>query len=127
MPNLQHDPQNPTDLLDQPIAAGDVVAWGTVYGRSPAICVARIEKIRFITKHGKSYGSNVECAQHLAEDYQLVLRPIKSTGDVTWIDSLGEKSWVLQSDVDADPDRYTAKTKTIHHVKNIVKIDPSLV
>jgi hypothetical protein len=127
VPNLQHDPQNPSDLLGQPIAVGDVVAWGTVWGRSPALCVARIEKIRFVTKNGDKFDKNVECSQQAAEDYQLVLRPIKSTGDVTWIDSLGEKSWVRQEDVDANPDRYEAKTKTIHHVKNIVKLDPSLV
>lgn len=126
MPNLQHDPQNPSDLLGQPIAEGDVVAWGTVWGRSPALCVATIEKIRFIQKPQYG-GKSVEVAQPLANDYQLVLRPIKSTGDVTWIDKLGEKSYVRQADVDADPGRYDAKLKTIQHVKNIVKIDPTLV
>lgn len=123
MPNLDHDPQNPTDLLDRPIAAGDIVAWGTVWGKSPALCVAKIERIRFIRKDN-SYGKAIEVEQAMATDYQLVLRPIKSTGDVTWVDKTGQDKYVRQSDVDADPTRYEAKTKTIQHVKNVVLLQP---
>lgn len=123
MPNLAHDAQNPTDLLDHPIAAGDTVAWGTTWGRSPALCIARIEKIRFIKKSCRETDyKNVEVEQQFADDYQLVLRPIKSTGDVTWIDTLGEKRYVSTKDQESDPARYEAKLKTIHHVKNIVKV-----
>lgn len=124
MPNLQHDPQNPTDLLDRPIAVGDIVAWGTTYGRSPALCVGRLEKIRFVTRHGKGYGPAQECPQAQAEDYTLRVRPIKSTGLVSATDKLGDNSWPSAQDILADPDRYEIKVKTIKLVKNIVKLEP---
>jgi hypothetical protein len=33
VPNLDYDPRNPSDLLGRPIKPGDIVAWGTTYGR----------------------------------------------------------------------------------------------
>lgn len=118
MPNLEHDPQNPTDLLDNPIAVGDTVAWGTTWGRSPALCIAKIEKIRFIAKADYK---NVEVPQHMADDYQLVLRPIKSTGSITWFKADGEE-YREYRDGPIPADQLTAKTKTIQHVKNVVKL-----
>jgi hypothetical protein len=129
MPNLEHDPQNPTDLLDRPIAVGDIVAWGTTWGKSPALCVAHIERIRFIRKGGSwnSYSGNVEVPQQQADDYQLVLRPIKSTGRVSVKDLAdpSRSSWQIDlGEIRDDPGRFEVKTKTVHHVKNIVKLEP---
>lgn len=115
MPNLQHDAKNPTDLLGRPITNGDIVAWGTTFSRSPAICVARIAKIRFIQKacSENSY-KTTEVAQQFADDYQLQLVPIISTG------TMGNTKW--------DPEARTyvpciPKLKTVHIVKNVVKLD----
>lgn len=119
MPNLDHDAQNPTDLMDRPIAEGDIVAWGTTYGRSPALCVARIHKIRFIQR-GKHGIHNIEVEQALADDYQLILEPIKSTGSVT-------NSTFRRDPVDGRWKSFPLekpKLKTIHLVKNIVKLEP---
>jgi hypothetical protein len=126
MPNLDHDPQNPTDLMGRPIKPGDVVAWGTTYGRSAALAVCVIEKIRFITKeNGESWGKNIEVEQWQATDYQLILRPIKSTG------SVDDKEYVPDGFVDPDTGetryfrkRDKAKTKTVQLVKNVVKLEP---
>lgn len=125
MPNLDYDPQNPTDLLGQPIAEGDYVAWGSTWGRSPALCVAVIEKIRFTREDPRPgrYGK-IEVPQDQAESYTLRLRPIRTTGWATWIDTTGEKLWVRDDDeVLLDPDRYEAKSKTVQLVKNVVKLD----
>jgi len=113
MPNLDHDPQNPTDLLGQPIAEGDIVAWGTTFGRSAALCVAEIEKIRFTRKVNYE---NAECAQADAEDYQLRLRPIKSTGSVT-----GSKFHHVRDGVSYH-EPIIPKGKLITLVKNVVKL-----
>lgn len=124
MPNLSHDPQNPTDLLGRPIKAGDIVAWGTTYGRSAALCVAEIERIRFVHKpSGNSWDKNVECDQAIADDYQLVLRPIKSTGSVTLIKPDGGeyREWV---DGPTPPPGTRGKAKTVQLVKNVVKLEP---
>jgi hypothetical protein len=124
MPNLDHDPQNPTDLLGRPIDVGDIVAWGTTYGRSAALAVCVIEKIRFIRKEiGRVYDKNIECDQSIAEDYQLVLRPIKSTGGTTWIKPDGEE-YREYRDGPVMPPGTKAKPKTVHLVKNVVKLEP---
>lgn len=125
MPNLDHDPKNPTDLLDRPIAAGDIVAWGTTYGRSPAIAVCRIERIRFIRKkYGERWGDNEECTQDQAEDYQLVLKPIKSTGYVT--DSEYVPGGFFENGEQKFFRSVPPKNKTIKLVKNVVKIGQPL-
>jgi hypothetical protein len=124
MPNLDHDPQNPTDLLGRPLAAGDIVAWGTTWGRSAALCVAEVEKIRFIAKDPGSWsGHNVEVPQHLAEDYQLILRPIKSTGSVTLIKPDGEE-YLEYRDGPTPPPGTKGKAKNVKLVKNVVKLEP---
>jgi hypothetical protein len=105
MPNLDHDPQNPTDLLDRPIAVGDIVAWGTTYGKSPAVAVCRIEKIRFFYKPDP-WGPTIECDQAAALDYQLVVKLIKTTG------SEGYGSGPRKS------------LRNIKLVKNVVKLEP---
>ena len=126
MPNLNYDPQNPTDLLDRPIAEGDVVAWGTTYGRSAALAVCVIEKIRFYrTVNSGAYSTKrVTCPQGAAEGYTLRLRPIKSTGRVTdeeyvpggIIDpETGERKFFRKLD--------KAKSKTVLLVKNVVKLE----
>ncbi len=126
MPNLSSDPQNPSDLLGQPIAVGDIVAWGTTYGRSAAICVAEIVKIRFIRKSGEwnSYNGNKEVDQAQADAYTLQLRPIKSTGSVTWLDNATGKE-LYDWRPDFNPAQAVAKIKSVRHVKNIVKLDPA--
>lgn len=134
MPNLDHDPQNPTDLLGRPIAEGDVVAWGTTHGRSAALCVAVIDKIRFIQTACLGNGwKNREVPQSMADDYTLRLRPLKSTGSVSTIDKRpgaprpsGSTStrWILDEDIADEPDRYEVKTKSVQLVKNIVKLEP---
>lgn len=128
MPNLEHDPQNPTDLLDRPIAPGDIVAWGTTYGKSAALCIARIVRIRFIkTSCRETNYTNVEVDQIHADDYQLVLEPLKSTGRVTWIDSQDptRSSWSIRDEeVKRNPSRYGTKKKTIQHVKNVCLLEP---
>lgn len=102
MPNLTHDPMNPTDLMDRPIHVGDIVAWGTTYGRSPAVAVARIKKIRFVKNACSDTGwKRREVPQHLADDYTLQLEIIRSTGYV-----------------------HGNKIKTVLIVKNIVKLEP---
>lgn len=81
------------------------------------MCIAKIERIRFFYRDGLA-GKNVECPQDIAEDYQLVLRPMKSTGDITWIKPDGSeyRSW---RDGEMPPGT-EAKLKTIQHVKNVV-------
>lgn len=124
MPNLGYDPQNPTDLLGQPIEVGDYVAWGSTWGRSPALGVAVIEKIRFTRDDPRPgrYGK-VECPKDQAESYTLRLRPIRTTGWATWMDKTGEERWVRESEVLLDPERYEAKSKTVQLVKNVVRLD----
>lgn len=121
MPNLKYDPQNPTDLLDQPIEPGDIVAWGTTFGRSPAVCVAVIEDIVFKRQVGYK---NVKCPRQVAEKYTLRLRPLKTTGDITYINrATGMEHWSLR-DGD-DPADFTTKTKTVQVVRNVVKLTDS--
>lgn len=119
MPNLDYDPKNPTDLMGRTIADGDIVAWGTTWGRSPAVCVAEIDKILFKRKAigcGPWGGDKwEECAQQDAEKYQLRLRPIKTTGDMSYESG----HWRGPA---SDQDR--PKTKTIHLVQNVVKLVP---
>lgn len=127
MPNLDHNPKNPSDLLGRPIHEGDIVGWGTLYGRSPGLAVCVIEKIRFIRKAppGNWRVVNEECTQAQAEDYQLRLRPLKSTGHVSYIDqATGKSVWSIPSG--ADPKQFKAKTVTVKLVKNVVKIGLSL-
>lgn len=121
MPNLNYDPKNPTDLEGTPIQEGDKIAWGCTYGRSPALCIGIIEKINFTTRYG-GHGKSYPCAQHEAERYTIRIRPLISTGNITWLDKTGQDRYVRQSDVDADPGRYEAKTTTILVVKNVVKL-----
>lgn len=107
MPNLDHDPRNPTDLLGRSIAVGDIVAWGTTWGRSAAVAVCRIEKIRFIKKACRETDwKNREVDQSIADDYTLLLDMIKTTG---W-ESSGANG--------------TSKFKSVKLVKNIVKLEP---
>lgn len=98
------------------------MAWGTTWGRSPALCIAKIAKIRYFTRHGSSYGSTKECDRARAEGYHLVLEPIKSTGDVTFYreDGTEYREYV---DGPADQHKLTAKHKTIKHVKNVVLLE----
>lgn len=138
MPNLDHDPKNPTDLLDRPIKEGDIVAWGTTYGRSAGLCVARIEKIRFVRT---VYSKRIECRQDEADDYTLSLRPLKSTGsvthrhiptgrDVTYFHSLKSFAYWDRSRpeggrcVSVPESELEAKLKTVQLVKNVVKLEP---
>lgn len=131
MPNLEKDPRNPTDLLGQPIADGDIVAWGTNFNQSAAICVAVIEKIQFTRPKvpGSSYSGNEKCERHQAEDYYLRLRPLHGTNSVTWIYApTGQDEWRVRRDPvvpdrrDA-PEQYIAKTVTVKLVKNVIKLD----
>lgn len=122
MPNLNYDPQNPTDLLGRPISEGDYVAWGTTYGRSPAVAVCKITKIRFFAEQG--YGKRVECPQQFATGYTLRLLPIKSTGSVS-------KNTEYVSGGFKEPDGSISyfrdlggvKEKTVQLVKNVVKLE----
>lgn len=126
MPNLDHDPQNPTDLLDRPIKVGDIVAWGTTWGRSPAVAVARIHKIRFIAKdNGKSWGKNIEVPQKMAEDYQLVLEVIKSTGSVSYPTQYHPNGYTRPDGSIGYFEQLSdkPKLKTIQLVKNVVKLE----
>lgn len=121
MPNLYYDPTNPTDLLDRPIAEGDIVAWGTSASRSLALCIATIEKIRYTCVVQTSDGAKeIECTQAAAEKYTLRLKPIKSTG------------WITDSRFIYDPVAKKghheklqggAKVKTVYLVKNVVKLE----
>lgn len=130
MPNLGHDPKNPTDLLERPIKPGDIVAWGTTYGRSAALAVCRIERIRFIKPRYGTHGENVECPQDEATDYQLVLRPIKSTGFITDTEPVHVPEGYTY--VRPDGTSFTShwrtvpldkpKTKNVKLVKNVVLI-----
>ena len=100
------------------------MAWGTNYGRSAALCIAVIEKIRYHAENPDGYGPLVEVDDPaLASGYKLVLRPIKSTGRVSYIDTVtGSREW-RQNVIERDPDRYRADTKMVTHVKNVVKLD----
>lgn len=128
MPNLDHDPKNPTDLLGRPIKVDDIVAWGITRGTSGAgICVARIDKIRFIrpAPPGNWRVVNVECPQHLAEDYTLRVQPLVSTGHITYKHKFGGKDeWRYNDAVKANPNEYETKPVTVKLVKNIVLLEP---
>jgi hypothetical protein len=140
LPNLTHDSQNVTDLLGQPLADGDVVAWGTTFAKSAALCVAELVRIRFIAPDPTGRRRNIEVPQLAAEDYQFVLRPIKSTGSTTrrhrdtdaqetgrgpdyvpYTHYPNSGGYGRHVDYD-DPTKWTWKTKTIQHVKNVVKL-----
>lgn len=105
------------------MSEGDVVAWGTTWGRSPALCVARIAKIRYFTRFGRSYGTTKECDRDQAEGYNLVLEPLKSTGSITLIKADGDSYYEHRDGPRRPDDGVTAKRKTIQHVKNVVKLD----
>ena len=125
MPNLGYDPKNPSDLLGRPVAVGDVVAWGTTAGKSAALCIAQIAKIRFTreVKTGTYPTRRKECPQSEAEAYTLSLRALKSTGYVTRVNKLtGEERWGSLREGD-NPAEFETKLKSIQHVKNIVKLD----
>jgi len=118
MPNLDYDPHNPADLLDRPLAVNDIIAWATMRHRSPAICVARIDQIKYQKKAPPGYDKvNVGCVRQDAEFYELVIEPIKSTGRVTtenWRWSEGE---FVVTKLDRP------KLKVIKLVKNVVKLN----
>lgn len=127
MPNLQHDPQNPSDLLGRPIAAGDIVAWGTNYGHSAAIAVCKIARIRF-TK-SVNY-KNKEVPQWQADDYQLYLQIIKSTGGTprmkNKVTGKFEEDYVINRMVKEGAtfwDEWEYTTNRVTLVKNVVKLD----
>lgn len=134
MPNLNHDAQHPSDILGRPIAEGDIVAWGTNYGRSAALSISKITKIRF-TKRENS--KNKEVPQFMAEDYQLYLQPIKTTGgspDMKNKHSGATASqwtverWVKEGELDWQGNLVTAddweyKSVRVSLVKNIIKLE----
>lgn len=125
IPNLDYDPNMPTDLLGRRIHEGDIVAWGTTYGKSPALCVAKIEKIRYRRKN-LTRDAMIDTVRGAADEYQLILRPIVSTGDITWYDLQNDRAityWLKEEERLKDPYRYEAKTKIIKHVKNVVKLE----
>lgn len=132
IPNLDYDPKDPRDLLGEPVAPGDTVAWGTTYGKSAGLCVAVIEDIVFTKKNPNYTYSNKEylpCDQHEAERYTLRLRPLKSTGSVTWLHADGSEAYEYRyRDQPGEFERMiqrgqiVAKVKTVLHVKNIVKL-----
>lgn len=127
MPDLGYDPKNPADLLGQPIKPGDIVAWGTNYGRSAAICICVIDKIRFAkdADTGNWRVRTVECERHEATKYTLRLRPLKGTNSPSWIDtSTGDEKWSVSADeIQRYPGRYKGKTVTVQLVKNVVKLN----
>jgi hypothetical protein len=117
MPNLEHDPQNPTDLLGRPIHEGNIVAWGTTFGKSAALCIAVIEQIRFTREDPtSSWKPPIVCEQKDATDYKLRLVPIKSTG------------WTTETEWDPVEKKHVPlpkpKSKLITHVKNVVLLEP---
>lgn len=136
MPNLDYDPKNPTDLLDRPIKVGDIVAWGTTFGRSAAVCVARIDDILFKHLELGSYDTWEKCDQHEAEKYTLRLAPLKSTGSTTipqkyhpngYIDpATGQLAVNARSGGISHFEQLSdkPKVKTVHLVKNVVKLEP---
>lgn len=134
MPNLDYDPQNPTDLLDRPIKEGDLVAWGTTYGRSPAVCVARIHKISFRAKDPTGRKSSIEVPQQFAEKYTLQLQPLKSTGMTSMPTKYHPRGFIdpETGELARHPNGGTKyfetlsdkpKLKTVHLVKNVVKLE----
>lgn len=136
MPNLDYDPRNPSDLLGRRVKPGDLVAWGTTYGRSAALCVGRIERFNF-TRLKPEYktrslsnsgydGYSADCYepadQATADRYTITLEPIKSTGSTTFLKDDGEEYHEYR---DGSPERLNlhAKLKTFSHVKNIVLLE----
>lgn len=116
MPNLSHDPKNPSDLLGRPIKAGDVVVWATQFGRSPAIAVCVIDRIRFTrpSTGGNWRVVNEECEQWQAEDYQLYMHQIKSTSYSGQADTDFNGHWKISPD---------ARPNRVQLVKNVVKLE----
>jgi hypothetical protein len=127
VPNINNiDPQNPTDLLGRPIAEGDIVAWGTTYGRSPAVCVAKITKIRFIQRENKWSRGGQEVEQAVADSYTLRLQPILSTGSTSSPTRYHRDGWTDPADGKVkhfEPLSDKPKEKNVQIVKNIVKLD----
>lgn len=137
MPNLDYDPRNPSDLLDRPIKPGDIVAWGTTYGRSAALCVGRIERFNFSCLKpeyqgrrnspypGTGYGAYCyeKCEQKDADRYTITLEPIKTTGDITWIKQEDGKDYRDYRDGPESNWTLKAKLKTFIHVKNVVLLE----
>lgn len=106
MPNLDYNPKDPRDLMGEPIAIGDIVAWGTTAGRSAALTVCQIVKIRFTKKVNSR---NKECPQGMAEEYTLLLRPIYGTGYIS------DDEYVREGIFDAfgQPEYYTNPDGTL--------------
>lgn len=132
---IGYDPQNPTDLLDRPIAEGDIVAWGTNYGRSPAVCVARIEKISFRADDPSGRKSSIEVPRQFATRYTLQLQPLKSTGGTSIPQRYHPNGYtdpqtgMLARNANGTISHFEAlsdkpKLKTVHLVKNVVKLEP---
>jgi len=142
VPNLDYDPRNPSDLLGRPIAPGDIVAWGTTYGRSAALNVARIARINFSClkpeyasqgrgRNGLASSASYDsadmyepCPQAVADRYTLTLETIKTTGDVTWIKEEDGKDYREYRDGPESGWTLRAKLKTTKHVKNVVLLEP---
>lgn len=101
----------PRDLLDRPLAVGDLVVVGMTAGRSPAVLVGAIVKFRFTCEmpRGRS-----ECQQQQADQYTVSISPLKST---TY---LPDKVWDGVSHV---PRTEPHKTTSIRRVDNIVKLE----
>lgn len=81
----QNDPNDPRDMLGQPIAEGDYVSWPISIGRSVGMSVGEIVRINFKHKNPdypfKSSASEyVNGAQQGALHYTLSLRPLITTG-----------------------------------------------
>jgi hypothetical protein len=124
--SLDYDPKNPTDLMGRPIAVGDIVVRG---GSSAVIMVAEIVRIRFLWQPPGTY-KNAECAQHLAESYQLYLRCIKTAGAMPSVQhrATGETYYSLKDALSLNPsdtkDDYEYRTIRLLLVKNVVKLEP---
>lgn len=123
MPNLKHDPQNPHDLLGRPISEGDIVAWGTTWGRSPALTVAVIDRIRFVDKADNDYGARKEVPRDKAKGYQLILRPLRSTGSATWLLRETGEEYREYRDGPRKPHELIGKPVNVRLVQNVVRLD----
>lgn len=63
----------PKDVLNQPLAVGDYIAWASTQLRSAKIVVGKI--IRFNWKRRSRYGSAEKCSEQDANLYTITLEP----------------------------------------------------
>lgn len=114
------NPSNPTDILGQPIAEGDRIAYATAYQRGARLNVGTITTLRFLKRDNtKGFGAEVECLPADAEWYSITAKPEVWTGSRCSAGYYDESKPIGSGWV---PDPSMARAAAINKVENIIKV-----